>query len=246
MRRTSSSLVGQRHRPVHQAQARRRDARGSRGRARAGRSRRRRPRCASPRRSARAATTRRSPPTRCRRSWPREVEKSAAPVATPLAIDRSNKPFVILMVGVNGSGKTTTIGKLAAEVPRRRACRHARGRRHVPRRRHRAAEGLGRARRRAGRGARRRAPTRPVSPSTRCAQAKASGHRRAAHRHRRAAAEQGRAHGRARKDRAGASRRSTPSAPHATLLVLDATVGQNALSPGRDVPASRRASPASS
>ncbi|MET0606699.1 MAG: signal recognition particle-docking protein FtsY [Beijerinckiaceae bacterium] len=42
-----------------------------------------------------------------------EVEKALAPVATPLAIDASRKPFVILMIGVNGSGKTTTIGKLA-------------------------------------------------------------------------------------------------------------------------------------
>jgi fused signal recognition particle receptor len=43
-----------------------------------------------------------------------EVEKVLAPVAKPLAIDASKKPFVILVVGVNGSGKTTTIGKLAA------------------------------------------------------------------------------------------------------------------------------------
>jgi fused signal recognition particle receptor len=35
------------------------------------------------------------------------------PVAVPLAIDPANKPFVILTVGVNGVGKTTTIGKLA-------------------------------------------------------------------------------------------------------------------------------------
>ncbi|MFZ7096371.1 signal recognition particle-docking protein FtsY [Luteimonas dalianensis] len=35
------------------------------------------------------------------------------PVAQPLAIDTSAKPFVILTVGVNGVGKTTTIGKLA-------------------------------------------------------------------------------------------------------------------------------------
>jgi fused signal recognition particle receptor len=35
------------------------------------------------------------------------------PVERPLAIDRARKPFVILVVGVNGSGKTTTIGKLA-------------------------------------------------------------------------------------------------------------------------------------
>jgi fused signal recognition particle receptor len=43
-----------------------------------------------------------------------EVEKVLAGVAQPLAIDATKKPFVILVVGVNGSGKTTTIGKLAA------------------------------------------------------------------------------------------------------------------------------------
>jgi fused signal recognition particle receptor len=35
-------------------------------------------------------------------------------VARPLTLDLSKRPFVILMVGVNGSGKTTTIGKLAS------------------------------------------------------------------------------------------------------------------------------------
>ena len=35
------------------------------------------------------------------------------PVARPLAIDAAAKPFVVLTVGVNGVGKTTTIGKLA-------------------------------------------------------------------------------------------------------------------------------------
>ncbi|MGF6311324.1 fused signal recognition particle receptor [Bradyrhizobium sp. i1.8.4] len=44
-----------------------------------------------------------------------EVEKVLAPVAKPLEIDTTLKPFVILVVGVNGSGKTTTIGKLAAK-----------------------------------------------------------------------------------------------------------------------------------
>ena len=44
-----------------------------------------------------------------------EVEKILAPVARPLIIDPAKKPFVILVVGVNGSGKTTTIGKLAAK-----------------------------------------------------------------------------------------------------------------------------------
>ncbi len=36
-----------------------------------------------------------------------------APVEQPLEINQAQKPFVILMVGVNGVGKTTTIGKLA-------------------------------------------------------------------------------------------------------------------------------------
>ena len=45
-----------------------------------------------------------------------EVEKVLAPVAKPLAIDETKKPFVVLVVGVNGSGKTTTIGKLAARL----------------------------------------------------------------------------------------------------------------------------------
>jgi fused signal recognition particle receptor len=42
-----------------------------------------------------------------------EVEKVLTPVAKPLAVTGA-KPFVVLVVGVNGSGKTTTIGKLAA------------------------------------------------------------------------------------------------------------------------------------
>jgi fused signal recognition particle receptor len=43
-----------------------------------------------------------------------EVEKVLTPVAKPLLIN-GRKPFVALVVGVNGSGKTTTIGKLAAK-----------------------------------------------------------------------------------------------------------------------------------
>jgi fused signal recognition particle receptor len=41
-----------------------------------------------------------------------EIEKTLAPVAKPLEL--TARPFVILVAGVNGSGKTTTIGKLAA------------------------------------------------------------------------------------------------------------------------------------
>jgi fused signal recognition particle receptor len=44
-----------------------------------------------------------------------EVENILTPVAQPLLIDTSKKPFVILMVGVNGAGKTTTIGKMAKQ-----------------------------------------------------------------------------------------------------------------------------------
>ena len=44
-----------------------------------------------------------------------EVERTLAPVARPLTVDSAAKPFVLLMVGVNGSGKTTTIGKLSAK-----------------------------------------------------------------------------------------------------------------------------------
>jgi len=45
-----------------------------------------------------------------------EIEKVLAPVAQPLAIDAAKRPFIVLVVGVNGSGKTTTIGKLAAKL----------------------------------------------------------------------------------------------------------------------------------
>jgi fused signal recognition particle receptor len=45
-----------------------------------------------------------------------EVEKVLAPVARPLTLDPALKPHVILVVGVNGTGKTTTIGKLAARL----------------------------------------------------------------------------------------------------------------------------------
>jgi fused signal recognition particle receptor len=46
-----------------------------------------------------------------------EVEKVLEPVAAPLKIAGA-KPFVILIAGVNGSGKTTTIGKLASKFMR--------------------------------------------------------------------------------------------------------------------------------
>ncbi|MCJ9754439.1 signal recognition particle-docking protein FtsY [Neorhizobium sp. BETTINA12A] len=45
-----------------------------------------------------------------------EITRVLAPVAKPLALDLNHKPHVILVVGVNGTGKTTTIGKLAAKL----------------------------------------------------------------------------------------------------------------------------------
>ncbi|MCV0394610.1 MAG: signal recognition particle-docking protein FtsY [Rhizobiaceae bacterium] len=45
-----------------------------------------------------------------------EIAKVLTPVALPLELDLSVKPHVMLVVGVNGTGKTTTIGKLAAKL----------------------------------------------------------------------------------------------------------------------------------
>jgi fused signal recognition particle receptor len=44
-----------------------------------------------------------------------EVARLLDPIAKPLRLDPALKPHVILVVGVNGSGKTTTIGKLAKQ-----------------------------------------------------------------------------------------------------------------------------------
>jgi fused signal recognition particle receptor len=44
------------------------------------------------------------------------VAERLRPVAAPLAIDPANRPHVILVVGVNGTGKTTTIGKMARHL----------------------------------------------------------------------------------------------------------------------------------
>ncbi len=44
-----------------------------------------------------------------------EISAILEPVALPLRIERARKPHVVLVVGVNGTGKTTTIGKLAQQ-----------------------------------------------------------------------------------------------------------------------------------
>ncbi len=54
-------------------------------------------------------------PEEVRRILAQEVESVLRPVAKPFDIDEMKKPFVVLVVGVNGSGKTTTIAKLASK-----------------------------------------------------------------------------------------------------------------------------------
>ncbi|MBV8535979.1 MAG: signal recognition particle receptor subunit alpha, partial [Alphaproteobacteria bacterium] len=51
-----------------------------------------------------------------RTSLAEEIGAILAPVAKPFAPDPAHKPHVVLVVGVNGSGKTTTIGKLAHQM----------------------------------------------------------------------------------------------------------------------------------
>ena len=67
-------------------------------------------------------------------------------MAKPLEIVAFPRPQVILVIGVNGSGKTTTIAKLAHLFQEQDYGGDAGRRRHLPRRRDRPARGLGRAR----------------------------------------------------------------------------------------------------
>ncbi|MDE3117141.1 MAG: signal recognition particle-docking protein FtsY [Pseudomonadota bacterium] len=45
-----------------------------------------------------------------------EIAKVLAPVERPFAVDRTKTPFIVLVAGVNGTGKTTTIGKIARRL----------------------------------------------------------------------------------------------------------------------------------
>lgn len=71
-----------------------------------------------------------------------EIAAILAPVAVPLIPEPEHAPHVVLVVGVNGTGKTTTIAKLAA-LWKERALAAAGGGGHVPCRRGRAASRLG-------------------------------------------------------------------------------------------------------
>jgi fused signal recognition particle receptor len=55
-------------------------------------------------------------PEEVRGTLAQSIAQILAPVARPLAFDPALKPSVVLVVGVNGSGKTTTIGKLAQQL----------------------------------------------------------------------------------------------------------------------------------
>lgn len=57
-----------------------------------------------------------TPAQRVRELLAEDVENILAPVAKRFSPDPARKPHVVLVVGVNGSGKTTTIGKLAASL----------------------------------------------------------------------------------------------------------------------------------
>ncbi|MCY4546995.1 MAG: signal recognition particle-docking protein FtsY [Defluviicoccus sp.] len=45
-----------------------------------------------------------------------DIARILEPVALPLTVDPGNRPHVVLVVGVNGTGKTTTVGKLAKRL----------------------------------------------------------------------------------------------------------------------------------
>ena len=55
-------------------------------------------------------------PDAVREALAEEIARLLDPVAKPLAIGRDGKPHVVMVVGVNGTGKTTTIGKLAKQL----------------------------------------------------------------------------------------------------------------------------------
>nr|WP_143280724.1 signal recognition particle-docking protein FtsY [Bombella intestini] len=52
-------------------------------------------------------------PEEIRQTLATEISRVLEPVAQPFELDSSKKPHVVLVVGVNGVGKTTTIGKIA-------------------------------------------------------------------------------------------------------------------------------------
>ena len=72
--------------------------------------------------SAARASARRSRTRRSSRRWPRRSPRSWSRWRSRCGSIRRSKPHVVLVVGVNGTGKTTTIGKLAQAISRAGAC----------------------------------------------------------------------------------------------------------------------------
>ena len=142
------------------------------------------------------------------------------------------KPFVLLVVGVNGTGKTTSVAKLAHHYGLMGQARRRRRVRHLPRRRHRAGQGVGRAVAR-GRGG---APAglrpggggvrRPTRPPPRAAPTCLSSTPPGGCTTRRTC-------WRSWARSSACCNAKTPAAPHQTLLVLDATTGHNGLEQAR-------------
>ena len=58
-------------------------------------------------------------PIEVREALAGDIAAILEPVAQPLTVDPARRPHVVLVVGVNGSGKTTTIGKLATDLTRK-------------------------------------------------------------------------------------------------------------------------------
>ena len=130
---------------VRRAAARREHDRGARDAAPHRRRRRRRDDLAHRRDAHRA--NQRNPGRPGRRAVARDRARACCARSKRRSPSRpTHRPFVILAVGVNGTGKTTTVGKLAHRLEGRGPYRAARRRRHVPRRGRRAAQGMGRAR----------------------------------------------------------------------------------------------------
>ena len=143
--------------------------------------------------------------------------------------DGRAKPFVLLTIGVNGVGKTTTIGKLAAKLtaagqegaPRPRATPSA------PRPSSSSRSGASAPTRRWSRARRARDPSSVIFDAIK--QGPGRRLRRGDRRHRRPPAHQDQPHGGAAEGPPRDQRRPCEGAPHETLLVLDATNGQNAI-----------------
>jgi fused signal recognition particle receptor len=152
------------------------------------------------------------------------IEHATRMLEGPVELDVSHDPTVILMVGVNGTGKTTTIGKLSRFLPGHDDVRR---RGHVQGRGHRAVAAVGRADRNPCRGARARADAAAVAHD-------------AIQEARREGTDvllidtAGRLHTKvnlmAELDKVQrVIQRQLPGAPHEVLMTVDATTGQNGL-----------------